>query len=61
MIDINLYNCQIGFGIGTNDFGVVLHTRGIAVELHANAVGLIDYVLIGDDVSLRIDNHARTK
>ena len=58
MIDVNFDNCQIRFGICADDFGIVLHARRITVELHAHTVSFIHHVLVGDDVSLGIDDYS---
>ena len=60
-IHVNLDHGKIGFLIGADDFGVVLHARRIILKPHANAVGFLDHMPVGDDVSLGIDNHARTQ
>ena len=39
----------------------MLNSGRITVELHANAIGLLDNVLIGNDVALRIDDDAGTQ
>ena len=49
---------EIGFLIGANHLGIVLHARRIVFEAHANAVGLLDHVPVGHDVALGIDDHA---
>src|SRR5579871_4253916 len=36
MVDIDLDYCQIGFLIGTDHFGIVLHTRRIVFKANAN-------------------------
>src|SRR5437868_4708559 len=61
MIYLNLDNSQVGFSVGADHLRVVLHSRRIAIELHPNPICLINHVLIGNDVALGIDNHARSQ
>ena len=61
MIYLNLDNSQVGFSVGADHLRVVLHSRRIAIELHPNPICLINHVLIGNDVTLGIDNHARSQ
>ena len=50
--------CQISFLIGTDDFGIMLHARRIIFETDPNAIRLLHYVAVGNDVSLGVDDHA---
>src|SRR5262249_20735790 len=49
---------KVGFLMGTDHFGIVLRAWRVIIEAYANAVGLLDYVAIGQDISLRVDDHA---
>src|SRR5579872_4465388 len=61
MIDFDLNYRKVSLRVAAHQLGVVLHARGIAVKFHANAVGLLHHVLIGNDVALGIDDHARSE
>src|SRR5208283_5592555 len=61
MVHIHLDHRQIGLLIHADDFGVVLHAGRIILEAHPDAIGPFDHMPVGDDVSLGIDNHARTE
>src|SRR5208337_453406 len=60
-VHIDLDHGQVGLLIFTNHLGVVLHTWRIILQSHANAIRLIHYVPVGNDVSLGIDNHPGTE
>ena len=61
-LHINFDNCQIGLLIHADQLGVMARrSRVFVLQLHANAICLLDHVAIGDDVTLRIDNHAGTE
>jgi hypothetical protein len=47
---------QVGGRIHTHHLGVVLHR--IAGELHLDAVGLVDHVVVGQDVAGLVHHHA---
>ena len=47
---------QVGGSIHAHHLGVVL--GGIAGELHLDAVGLVDHVIVGQDVAGRVHHHA---
>src|SRR5437016_10895438 len=37
------------------------HARRVILELHADAVGFLDHVPVGDDVSLAVDDYTRAQ
>ena len=37
------------------------HARRVILELHADAVGFLDHVPVGDDVSLAVDDYTRAE
>ncbi len=39
----------------------MLHARRIVLQPHPDAVRLLHHVPVGDDITFRIDNHARTQ
>src|SRR5208283_1253084 len=59
MIEINLDYGQIRFLIGADQSGVMTRrTLQFALQLHANAIRLLNYVAVGHDVAFGIHNHA---
>ena len=36
-------------------------SRWLILQLHADAVRFLDYMAVGDDIALRIDDHTRTE
>src|SRR5580704_4054889 len=62
MVEIDLDHRQIGLLIHAHDFGVMARRAlRFALELHANAVGLLNHVAIRDDITLRIDDDSRAQ
>jgi hypothetical protein len=61
MIDIHLDHGQIGFLIGPDHLGIMLHARSIVFKAHANAVRFLDYVPIRKNVAFGIDDHSGTE
>ncbi len=59
--DIDLDHGQIGFLVSADHLGIVQHSRRIIQQLHADAVGFFDYVAVGDNVALGIDDDARSQ
>src|SRR5205814_8036365 len=45
---------QIGFGVGTNHFGVVEHAWRIIIQLDGNTISLLNHMPVGHDVALGI-------
>ena len=60
-IQIDFYYCEIRLLIGANHFGVMQSSRRIILQLHPDAIGLLNHVAIGDDETFGINNHARTQ
>ncbi len=60
-VNVDLDHGQIGFLIGADDLGVMLHAWRIILKPHANAVRLFDHVPVGHDISLGIDDYAGTQ
>ena len=58
LLGVNLDDGQIGFPVHTDHGRVVGHGGGIVHQLHANAVGFLHHVVVGDDVALGIDDDA---
>ena len=61
MIHIDLDYGEIGFLIAADHFCIVLHTGRVVLQVHANAVRLLDHVTIGNDVSLGVNDYARSQ
>ena len=54
----NLYERHIGHGIRADHTGVV---GGVVVKCHFQTVGTFDYMVVGDDVAVLAQNHARAQ
>src|SRR5215469_14311857 len=39
----------------------MLHARGVILQAHANSVCLLDHMPVGNDISLAVDDHARSQ
>src|SRR6185369_13166835 len=52
---------EVSFLVGADHLRVVLHTRRIVLQSHADAICLIHYVAVRDDVSLRVHQHSGTE
>lgn len=56
VLSVNLDECQVGVGICSNDPGRIICT---VVEGHGDIRGAVDDMIIGDDVTVGADDHAR--
>src|SRR6266705_5980961 len=56
---VDLDDGQVGVGVYADNLGVIL--RGGPGESDLDTVGFLDYVIVGEDVSIRIDDHAGAK
>ena len=54
----NLYERHIGHGVCADHTCVV---GGVVVKCHFQAVGAFDYMVVGDDVAVLAQNHARAE
>src|SRR5207247_9063313 len=61
MVDVNLDHREVGFLIGANDLCVMLDPLWLILQMHANAVGLLDDVPVGKNESFGIDDYSRTQ
>src|SRR6202034_4777 len=60
-VKVNLDHRKIGFLIGSDNLGIVLHAWRIVLETDSDAIRLFDYVPIGHDVTLGVDDYAGTQ
>src|SRR5207248_415613 len=61
---VDLDDGDVGLGIGADDLGempVVEGVIGVAVELDVDLVGFVDDVIVGNDVTARVDDEARAE
>ena len=58
LVGLDLDHGQIGFLVGTDYLGVMQNSRRIIQQLHPDAIGFLDYVPVGHDVALGIDDDA---
>ena len=61
LLGVDLDHREIGFRIGADHRRSVGHGLGIAHQVDANLVSLVDHVIVGEDVALGIDDHARAQ
>ena len=61
MLDIHLDDRQVSFLIGTDHLGVVLHSGGIILKTHANAIRFLHHVTVGKDEAFGIHHHSRSQ
>src|SRR5271165_3559428 len=61
LLGVNLDDRQIGFLVHADHDSVIGHGGGIVHQLHADAIGLLHHVVVGDDVTLGIDDDAGTE
>ena len=59
LTSVNLNDRQVGFLVRADQLGGVL--VGFAVELHLNLAGLVNYVIIREDITGLVENHAGTE
>src|SRR5438876_8643552 len=52
---------EIGFAIHADDFGIVQHALRLVLQLHADAVGPLHHVVVGQDVAARIHDDSGTQ
>src|SRR5215472_123818 len=60
-VHLDLDHRKIRFLVRADDFCLVLDSWRILFKAHANAVGFLHHVPVGQDVALGIDNHARSQ
>ena len=56
MVRVNLDDGEVRVLVGADEMRVVF--LGIAVHGHLNFGGLVDYVIVGEDESLAVNDHA---
>ena len=56
---VDLDHRDVGVGAAADQLGVIL--GGGAGQGDLNPVRLLHYVIIGEDVAIRVDNHARAQ
>ena len=58
---VDFYYGKIGFLVGADHFGVMQGSGSIVLQFDAYAICLFDHVAVGQDISLGINDHARTE
>ena len=61
MIHLDFDDGEVGFLIFADNFGIMLHARRIVLQADADAIGLVDDMAVGDDVTFGVDDYARTE
>src|SRR6185437_11183453 len=61
VIHFDLDNRKVRLLVGAYDRGVVLHAGRIILQSYADTIGLFDHVPVGDNVTFRIYDHARSE
>ncbi len=57
LLRLDLEQGEVGLGVATGELGL---EAGAVMERDHDLVGLVDHVVVGDDVTLRVDHEART-
>src|SRR5271165_4388525 len=61
LLSVNLDDRQIGFLVHADYGGVIHHGLGVVHQLHADAISLLHHMVVGNDVTLGVDDDSGTE